>query len=201
MTREGLRALPAGCLGASLLLLACRSPGGDPSAPAPSASASKVVLDTSWQRTASRLLAKGERAPDFEGIAHTGMRVRLSSFLDAPVVVYFFPVGSPEGESLSRSFRDQWLRLHDRASMVIGVSQGDRILLRDFATAERLPFLLVADEDLAIARAFGVPVTEGSLRRVTFIVGKDGTVTQVFPDMSPEGHGVEVGAALEGASP
>jgi peroxiredoxin Q/BCP len=129
------------------------------------------------------------------------MRVRLSSFLDAPVVVYFFPGGSPEDQGLARSFRDQWLRLHDRASMVIGVSQGDRILLRDFATAERLPFLLVADEDLAIARAFGVPVTDGRLRRVTFIVGKDGTVTHVFSEVNPEAHGAEVGAALEAAAP
>jgi peroxiredoxin Q/BCP len=183
---------------AALVGAGCRSTGGSPGGPSASASAQVAPLDTSWQRTAPRPLAPGDRAPDFEGIAHTGMRVRLSAFLDAPVIVYFYSAdASPEDAEMARLFRDQWLRLHDRASMVIGVSADDRITHRDFATAERLPFLLVADGELAIARAFGVPVIEGRAGRVTFVVGKEGKVTHVFPDVNPGGHAAEIHTALE----
>jgi peroxiredoxin Q/BCP len=156
-------------------------------------------LDTSWQRSPGRLLAAGDVAPDFEGIAHTGMRFRLSAFTDRPVVVLFYP-GDREPGSVTeaREFRDAWLRFGDKIGMVVGVSPDDRILHKDFATGEQLPFLLVADTSGAIARAFGVPVENGATRRVTFLVGKGQKVLRVFPDVAAEGHAAEVLHALEG---
>jgi len=166
-----------------------------------SATATPVAapLDTAWQRSPGRLLAAGEAAPDFEGIAHTGMRVRLSAFTDAPVVVLFYP-GDREPASVAeaREFRDAWLRFGDRIGMVFGVSPDDRTLHKDFATAEGLPFLLVSDQNGAIARAYGVPVENGSSKRTTFIVGKDMKVARVFPDVVAQGHAADVLAALSG---
>lgn len=201
MTRGAEVVLTLACLPLALLSLACRASAGGTDDPSPVASSLELPPDTSWRTVRAEVLQAGDRAPDFDGIAHTGMRVRLSAFLDAPAIVYFYAGGSPEDLALARSFRDQWLRLHDRASMVLGVSPDDRIVQRDFATAERLPFLLVTDGEGAIARAFGVPVEGGRPARVTFVVGKDGRVTHVLRPKSAEGHGVEVSAALEAAPP
>ena len=155
-------------------------------------------LDTSWERVEGRLLAAPARAPDFEGVAHTGMRVRLSAFRDKPTVVYFYSDDrSPEALSAARSFRDQWLRLLDGASMVLGVSPDDRVTHKELATSEKLPFLLVADERNAIAKAFGVPIENGRYRAVTFIVGKDGNVARVLDAVAPEGQAEAVLRALE----
>jgi peroxiredoxin Q/BCP len=138
-------------------------------------------------------------APDFEGIAHTGMRVRLSAFLSRPAVVYFYPDDrTPDAVAEARGFRDVWLRLLPVSGMVLGVSADDRVRHRDFATAEELPFLLVADESQKIARAFGVPSDGGRSKRTTFVVGKDGKILRVFPEGgSPEGEAALVLAFLE----
>jgi peroxiredoxin Q/BCP len=155
-------------------------------------------LDTSWERDPGRLLAVGETAPNFEGIAHTGMRVRLSSFLGKPVVVYFYAEDkSPADTTLARGFRDEWLKFNEKVGMVLGVSANDRISHKDFATEEELPFLLIADESHAIAKAFGVPSENGAEKRTTFIIGKDGKISKVFPEVSPDGHVAEVLATLD----
>lgn len=185
---------------AALALAGCRaSPSGTGSSAAGSGTAfAAAPLDTSWQRSPGRLLAAGDAAPDFEGIAHTGMRVRLSAFIEKPVVVFFYPGDRDPGSvTEAREFRDAWLRFEGRIGMIIGVSPDDRVLHKDFATGEQLPFLLVSDTSGAIARAFGVPNMNGAPKRVTFVVGKDLHVTKVFVDVVPEGHAAQVREALQ----
>jgi peroxiredoxin Q/BCP len=188
---------------AAFALAGCRSsPSGTGSAGTGSATSfTAAPLDTSWQRNPGRLLAPGDVAPDFEGIAHTGMRVRLSAFTEKPVVVLFYPGDRDRGSVTElRDFRDAWLRFEGRIDMVIGVSPDDRVLHKDFATGEQLPFLLVSDTSGAIARAFGVPTENGVTKRVTFVVGKDLKVMKVFADVVPEGHAAQVREALGGGS-
>jgi peroxiredoxin Q/BCP len=125
------------------------------------------------------------------------MRVRLSAFLGRPLVVYFYADDrSPEASSLARAFRDAWLRLSDKVGMVVAVSPGDRTLHAEFATAEQLPFLLVADEKSEIARAFGVAMDPGSSRQATFVVDKNGKIVNVFADPAVDGHIKEIVAAV-----
>jgi peroxiredoxin Q/BCP len=114
------------------------------------------------------------------------------------VVVYFYSDDrSPEAAAAARSFRDQWLRLLEVSSMVLGISGDDRVTHKELATTEKLPFLLVADERNAIAKAFGVPVDGGRPRAVTFIVGKDGNIARVLDAVSPEAQADAVLRALE----
>ena len=184
---------------AALAALGCRgSPSGTaPGGPGSATSFVAAPLDTSWQGNPGRLLAQGDAAPDFEGIAHTGMRVRLSAFTEKPVVVLFYPGDrDPASVTEAREFRDAWLRFGESIGMIIGVSPDDRILHKDFATGEQLPFLLVSDTNGAIARAFGVPVENGATKRVTFIVGKGLKVLKVFPDVVAEGHAAQVREAV-----
>jgi peroxiredoxin Q/BCP len=192
-----LAALAAAALAASACKAPDRTAGGGPGASA-SAQAPPPPLDTSWQSDPGRLLAAGDRAPPFEGIGHTGMRVRLASLLDAAVVVYFYGGDtSAEATTLAEGFRNSWLVLHGRASMVLGVSPDDRVTHRDFATREQLPFLLVADEDRKIARAFGVPA-QGAPRIAAFVVGKDGKIVRAFSDPDPATLATQVIEALGG---
>jgi thioredoxin-dependent peroxiredoxin len=185
---------------AALVLVGCRSAsqGTQPSSGG-TATLTAAPLDTSWQRSPGRLLAEGEVAPDFEGIAHTGMRVRLSAFTDKPVILLFYPGDrDPASVAEAREFRDAWLRFGGAISMIFGISPDDRVLHKDFATGEQLPFLLVSDANGAIARAFGVPAANGALKRVTFVVGKDLKVLKVFPDVVAQGHAEQVREVVAG---
>lgn len=184
---------------ACAVAVGCRG-GANGEAPAGSASgaAPPPPLDTSWERVEPQLLAAPARAPDFEGVAHTGMRVRLSTFREKPAIVYFYGDDrSSEAVAAARSFRDQWLRLMEVASMVLGVSADDRVTHKELATTEKLPFLLIADERNAIAKAFGVPLDNGRSRAVTFVVGKEGNIARVLDAVAPEAQAEAVLRALE----
>ncbi|HVU04629.1 MAG TPA: peroxiredoxin [Polyangiaceae bacterium] len=190
-------------LGVALLVLGSALPGcrkaptadADPSVTGKSSA--PPPLDTSWEQNPGRLLAPKERAPDFEGIAHTGMRVRLSSFSGKTVVVFFYGADkTPEATAEVRAFRDAWMRFIPLRTMVIGVSADDRVMHRDFATAEELPFLLVTDEGGKIARAFGVPSDGGRSRPATFVVSPEGVVLRVISAPNPSAYATEILDAL-----
>jgi len=194
----------AAVLGLATMMAGCRAPAGAPGAsngpPGAGSAAAPIAaepLDRTWERDPGKVLSPGEPAPNFEGIAHTGMRVRLSSFQPARVVVYFYDADrAPGATSEARGFRDAWLRFSGKLGMVLGISSDDRISHRDFATEERLPFLLVADEGHAIARAFGVPIQGGREKPVTFIVGPDGKIERVYTEVDPDKQADQVVEAL-----
>jgi thioredoxin-dependent peroxiredoxin len=121
------------------------------------------------------------------------------------VLVYFYPGDFTPGCTVqANAFRDAMNKLKEQGVEVVGVS-GDSITThRLFKSAQKLNFTLLADEDGAIARKFGVPVGPGgkmkannadgnmveinrtvTAARWTFVVAKDGTVayknTKVVP--------------------
>jgi peroxiredoxin Q/BCP len=75
---------------------------------------------------------------------------------------------------------------------VVGVSNDDVASHQDFCTHEALPFPLLADGDLALARGFGVRATLGFYQRITFLIDGQGIVRHVFDPVHPLGHAQEV---------
>ena len=67
-----------------------------------------------------------------------------------------------------------------------------------------LPFLLLADEDHAVAEAYGSWVekqnygkTYWGIARTTFLVDPDGRIARTWPKVKPEGHAADVLAVLD----
>jgi peroxiredoxin Q/BCP len=145
----------------------------------------------------SGLLPVGAPAPDFEGRDVAGKAVRLSEQRGHAAVVYFYPKdGTPGCTTEACAFRDAWKRYEARGVTVFGVSRDSESSHKDFRAHHSLPFPLVADEDGTIDRAYGVPSLLGMSKRVTFLVGPDGKVSHVWPDVDPGVHADEVlGAA------
>jgi thioredoxin-dependent peroxiredoxin len=142
-------------------------------------------------------LAVGTPVPDVVGVAQNGQRVRLADLRGRPVVVYFYPKDNTAGCTLeAQEIRDGWTDISGTHAVVIGVSADDAASHQAFAQKYDLPFLLLPDTDHAIAHAFGVPISNGHARRITFVIGKDGRVARVFPNVSPKGHGRELLEAL-----
>lgn len=90
-----------------------------------------------------------------------------------------------------------WDRLQATGAIVLGVSTDSVDSHRQFANEHHLPFPLLADTSGEITAAFGVPITLGMAQRVTFVIGRNGRVAKVFPDVDPGVHVDEVLAALE----
>jgi thioredoxin-dependent peroxiredoxin len=128
------------------------------------------------------MIEVGELAPAFEGRDCEGRWVRLGDFHGRRVVLFFYPRAfTPGCVTENRAFRDNHERIRALGAELVGVSVDPRHTQCEFARKERLTFPLLADEDKAISRAYGVlwPVL-GIDRRATFIIGPDAEVEAVI---------------------
>ena len=87
--------------------------------------------------------------------------------------------------------------------MVLGVSTDPVKAHVKFTQKFKLPFPLLADEDKAIVTAYGVWGEKSFMgrkfmgtHRVTFLIGADGRIKNIWPTVKPEQHAAEVLAAL-----
>ena len=80
---------------------------------------------------------------------------------------------------------------------VIGVSLDNMDSHKAFAEKNRLNFPLLTDDDGKIAASFGVATDGGYARRVTFVVGPEQTIVNVFPEVDVRAHAAEVLEAVK----
>jgi peroxiredoxin Q/BCP len=87
--------------------------------------------------------------------------------------------------------------------VVLGVSPDSPKSHTKFKQKYNLPYTLIADQDHAIAEAYGVWGEKMNcgrkymgVLRTTYIIDPDGRVARVFEKVKPENHGDEVAEAL-----
>jgi peroxiredoxin Q/BCP len=168
----------------------CRDEGRAPRAAPPPA-------ETATEAVEGKLLPVGSEAPDFDSVAHDGTRVRLQAMRGAPVVLYFYPKDETPGcTAEAEAFRDDTTELDELGARVIGVSLDTIESHKEFAKNHQLAFPLLADAGGVIAGKYGVSTRSGFAERVTFIIGSDGKIARVFPEVRVSGHSDEVMLAL-----
>lgn len=148
--------------------------------------------------------APGSRAPAFRAATDAGTEVALKDFRGRPVVLYFYPKDDTTGCTTEAcGFRDSWRAVQAAGAVVLGVSPDGVASHRKFKKKYELPFTLVADEDHAIAEAYGAwgeksmyGRTYLGVLRKTFIIDAQGKVVRVFEKVKPRGHAAEVLVAL-----
>lgn len=139
------------------------------------------------------LLPEGARAPDVAGRDPSGREVRLSDQRGRMAVVYFYPQdGTPGCTKEACAFRDAWKQLEQADVAVFGVSTNFEERHQAFQKQHALPFPLVSDESGAIGAAYGVSKKLWGYDRVTFLVGRDGRIAKVWPDVDPAVHARDV---------
>ena len=140
----------------------------------------------------------GAPAPEVIGYDAKGAEVKLSALTGKKAVIYFYPKdGSPGCTKEACAFRDAWDRYVKAGVVVIGVSSDSAESHKAFLEKKQLPFALASDESGSIASSYGVPVRFWGESRVTFLVGADGKIVKVWPDVDPGVHAAEVLAAAE----
>lgn len=147
-------------------------------------------------------LKAGDPAPDFSGLTTDGKRLSLADFRGKTLVLYFYPMDDTPGcTKQACSLRDANADILAGGAAILGVSGQDVASHRKFTAKYGLNFPLLADEDQAVAKAYGVAgAGVGGLfrkllkasERVTFIIGGDGVIRQVIADPNCADHGAEV---------
>ena len=133
---------------------------------------------------------EGDPAPDFEAVAHTGERVRLSQFRGKTVVLYFYPRAMTPGCTREGVRFNELLDEFERhGAVVLGVSTDPPERNRRFAEKHGFRFLLLSDPQGEIASLYGVLKRTRSGRlsaeRATFIIDASGTVRRVLRNIRP----------------
>jgi peroxiredoxin Q/BCP len=144
------------------------------------------------------LLPVGALAPEVVGQAADGSQVALSASRGHAAVVYFYPKDATPGCTKEAcAFRDAFKRYEAQQVTIFGVSRDSDEIHQEFRARHALPFPLVSDLDGSLAQAYGVPSPLGMSSRVSFLVGPDGRIVRVWPDVDPGVHAGEVLAAAE----
>jgi peroxiredoxin Q/BCP len=137
----------------------------------------------------------GDHAPDFSLEAHTGQRVVLAEFRGQRVVVlYFYPKNDTAVCTREAcTFRDHYAEFVQAGAVVLGVSSDSVESHKAFAGRHHVPFLLLADTDGSLRRAYGVARSLGILPgRVTYVIDKEGVVRHIFnSQLSADRHVAE----------
>jgi len=149
-------------------------------------------------------LKVGSKAPAFKTVDQHGKEVSLKDFAGKNVILYFYPKDDTPGCTKEAcSFRDHFVEFKKRGAVVLGVSPDSAASHAEFIGKFSLPFTLLADEDHAIAEAYGVwgeksmyGKTYMGILRTTFVIGLDGKISAVFPKVKPDEHALEVLEAL-----
>lgn len=134
----------------------------------------------------------GDTAPDFTLTSNSGDKVSLHDFHgEKAVVLFFYPKdGTPGCTMESCAFRDSYEDFKDAGAEVIGISSDGVASHQEFAGRHKLPFMLLSDEGGKLRSLYGVASTLGLFPgRVTYLIGKDGVVLNVFSSqLDIQGH-------------
>ncbi|MBL8775434.1 MAG: thioredoxin-dependent thiol peroxidase [Acidimicrobiales bacterium] len=148
-------------------------------------------------------LEAGDKAPAFTLLDQSGEKVRLSAFKGRKVMLYFYPrADTPGCTTQSCNLRDIAGDIGD--TQILGVSPDKPEKQAKFDEKYGLGFPLLADEDHAVAEAYGVwgekknygKVYMGIIRSA-FLIDEKGKIEQAWYKISPKDTPLKLQAALE----
>jgi thioredoxin-dependent peroxiredoxin len=149
------------------------------------------------------MLDEGDKAPDFELPTESGDKFKLSGFKGKGVVLYFYPKDDTSGCTLEAKDFSVFAPDFRKAGIeVIGLSPDSVESHRKFSRKYDLAVRLAADEDKAVANAYGVWVEKSmygrkytGVERSTFLIDKSGRIAKSWRKVKVPGHAEEVLAA------
>lgn len=151
------------------------------------------------------MLKVGMKAPEFMLADKNGNMVSLSDFLGKKVVLYFYPKDNTPGCTRQAcAFAVKNSEIESKNAVVIGISKDSVNSHLNFATKYNLPFILLADSELSVIKAYGVwqekklygKVSMGVVRS-TYLIDENGYVEAVMPKVKPDTNADEILALLE----
>jgi thioredoxin-dependent peroxiredoxin len=134
------------------------------------------------------MVAKGDTAPDFVALDHSGNSFSFSSLKGAPVVLYFYPKADTPGCTIEgKGFRDVYSEYQAKHVAIVGVSVDECADQQAFRAKYGFPFPLIADKDQKVSKLYGVLGPAGHAKRVSFLIDANGKVVEVV-EGSPDTH-------------
>ena len=143
----------------------------------------------------------GDKAPDFKAKDQNGKTISLKDFKGKKVILYFYPEDdTPVCTVEACNFRDNFSLLSKQGYEVVGVSPQGVESHKKFVTKYKLPFMLLADEDMKIINAYGIWDLKKlygreymGIQRATFVIDEKGIIEKIIPRVLSKKSTVQVG--------
>lgn len=141
-------------------------------------------------------LSAGTLAPDFSLSDQDGNPIRLSDLRGKKVLIYFYPKAMTPGcTTQACGLRDVNSELAALNVVVLGISPDPAKRLKKFEERDSLNFRLLADEDHAVADAFGVWGPKkfmgkeyDGIHRLSFLIDEEGKIVHRFDKFKTSDH-------------
>jgi peroxiredoxin Q/BCP len=152
------------------------------------------------------MLERGDKAPDFTLLDQDGNEFSLADRLAGAKgkhLIYFYPrADTPGCTTQACGLRDVLGDIGD--TVVVGISPDTPAKQKKFDDKHSLGFPLLADEDHAVAEAYGAWGERSmygrkymGIIRSAFLVDADGSLAEVWPKISPKDTPKKLLAALK----
>ena len=128
------------------------------------------------------MLRPGDRAPEFTLPDEQGVETSLTSLLDGPLILYFYPADfTPGCTRQACRIRELHALILVSGLAVVGISPQSPDSHSRFRDRHDLPFKLLSDADKNVIRMYGVDGPLGiGVRRASFFIEQDRTVKGVM---------------------
>jgi thioredoxin-dependent peroxiredoxin len=148
----------------------------------------------------SKMLSENDKVPDATLPDDAGGTIKLSKLKGQIVVLYFYPKDDTPGcTTQAKDFTCSAAQFKAAGAQIIGVSPDSVASHAKFRAKHDLAVQLAADEDHAVATAFGVWVEKSmygkkymGVERSTFLIDKAGKIARVWRKVKVPGHVDEV---------
>jgi thioredoxin-dependent peroxiredoxin len=146
---------------------------------------------------------EGDTAPDFELVANDGSAVKLSSFQGKKnIVLCFYPKNhlfacpSKKVFQMAEAIIAAYPQIKEQAEL-FAISIDTVEDQKKFVAEYDVPYLHLSDTQKIACKTYAGLNIAGLAKRSTFIIGKDGKISKIFRDISPEKHGQEIISSLQ----
>lgn len=141
-------------------------------------------------------LKPGDKAPAFSATIQDGSLVKLSDYKGKKLVLYFYPKDDTPGCTAEAcNLRDNYQTFISNGYEILGVSPDSAAKHQKFITKHELPFSLIADEDNAVAMAYGAWGEKSmygkkymGILRSTFVINEKGNIEKVVEKVDTKAH-------------
>jgi thioredoxin-dependent peroxiredoxin len=135
----------------------------------------------------------GQRLPDVEFVTEDGEKLAARDLAGQQTVLYFYPKDDTPGCTKEAcAFRDRMPDYEAAGIKVYGVSLDSPESHKKFREKYGLNFPLLTDEGGEATQALGIKNFLGFPKRTTFLLDESGTISRVYPNVSPETHADEI---------
>lgn len=131
-------------------------------------------------------------APDFKLLDQDGQMQSLFSHKGGFVLVYFYPKDDTPGCTKEAcTIRDAYKDFESNGVKIFGISADSVESHKKFAEKYELPFTLLSDPTKEVITAYGANGFPFN-KRISYLIGPDGMIVKVYPQVDPAHHGVEI---------